>query len=169
MPQDVRITPIAVARTPFEDAKRIPKGPDAKHDTEGVIELRSDLEPGLQDIEGFSHLYILWLFHRTEGYDLVSRPPTDDRPHGVFASRSPRRPNPIGLTVVELLRREGARLYVRGVDMLDGTPVLDIKPYLSSVPASEIRRGWLAEAEARRRENCASEPASGANAGDRSQ
>jgi len=68
----------------------------------------------------------------------------------VFATRSPRRPNPIGLTVVELLRRDGRRLHVRGVDMLDGTPILDIKPYLSSVPPEQLRRGWLAEAEARR-------------------
>ena len=76
-------------------------------------------------------------------------PPSDDRPHGVFATRSPKRPNPIGLTVVELLRREGRVLHVRGVDMLDGTPILDIKPYLSSVPENALRRGWLAEAEAR--------------------
>ena len=71
------------------------------------------------------------------------------RPHGVFATRSPRRPNPIGLTVVELLSREGPLLHVRGVDMLDGTPILDIKPYLTSVPPGRLRRGWLAEAEAR--------------------
>ena len=108
-------------------------------------------EAGLQDIEGFSHLYVLWHFHRAGGCDLVAYPPSDDRPHGVFATRSPQRPSPIGLTVVQLLRRDGPRLYVRGVDMLDGTPVLDIKPYLSSVPADEIRRGWLAAAEVRRR------------------
>jgi tRNA-Thr(GGU) m(6)t(6)A37 methyltransferase TsaA len=147
----ITMTPIGTARTPFTETKQIPKGPDAKHDAEGVIELRADLEPGLHDIEGFSHLFILWVFHRADGYDLIARPPTDDRDHGVFASRSPRRPNPIGLTVVELLRREGPRLYVKGVDMLDGTPILDIKPYLSSVPADQIRRGWLADAEARRK------------------
>ena len=73
----------------------------------------------------------------------------NNRPHGVFATRSPRRPNPIGLTTVELLRRDGVELHVRGVDMLDGTPVLDIKPYLSSVPSERLRRGWLGEAEAR--------------------
>jgi tRNA-Thr(GGU) m(6)t(6)A37 methyltransferase TsaA len=145
------MTPIATLRTPFADTKEIPKGPHARHDAEGVIEVRPDLEAGLQDIEGFSHLYVLWLFHRVEGYDLVARPPSDDRPHGVFATRSPRRPNPIGLTVVELLRRDGSRLFVRGVDMLDGTPVLDIKPYLSNVPEDRLRRGWLAEAEARNR------------------
>ena len=142
--------PIATMRTPFSETAQIPKGPHARHEAEGVVELRPDLEPGLQDIEGFSHLYIIWQFHRAGGCDLMAYPPADDRPHGVFATRSPRRPNPIGLTVVELLRREGTRLHVRGVDMLDGTPVLDIKPYLSSVPEDRLRRGWLAEAEARR-------------------
>jgi tRNA-Thr(GGU) m(6)t(6)A37 methyltransferase TsaA len=86
-----------------------------------------------------------------DGYDLVAHPPSDDRPHGVFATRSPWRPSPIGLTVVQLLGRDGPRLRVRGVDMLDGTPVVDIKPYLSSIPITELRRGWLAEAEERRR------------------
>ncbi len=81
---------------------------------------------------------------------MLATPPSDDRPHGVFATRSPKRPNSIGLTVVELSRRDGLRLYVRGVDMLDGTPILDIKPYLSSIPAESLRRGWLAEAEARK-------------------
>lgn len=142
---------IGTARTPFTETRHIPKGIDAKHDAEGVIEILPELEPGLLDIEGFSHLYVIWTFHRAEGFDLVGTPPSDNRPHGVFATRSPRRPNPIALTVVELLRREGSRLYVRGVDMLDGTPILDIKPYLSSVPADQIRRGWLAEAEARRK------------------
>jgi len=101
------------------------------------------------DIEGFSHLYVLWIFDRSVDYDLLARPPLDDRPHGVFATRSPRRPNPIGLTVVRLLGREGAHLRVRGVDMLDGTPIVDLKPYLSSVAPEELRRGWLTEAEAR--------------------
>lgn len=146
----ITMTPIATVRTPFTATGQIPKGLDARHDTDGVIELDPAFAAGLQDIEGFSHLYVLWLFHRTEGYDLIAHPPSDNRPHGVFATRSPRRPNPIGLTVVQLLRRDGSRLYVRGVDMLDGTPVLDLKPYLSSIPAGEIRRGWLAEAEARR-------------------
>ena len=143
--------PIGTMKTPFTETAQISKGLDARHDAEGVIELRPELEAGLQDIEGFSHLYVIWVFHRTNGYDLTARPPSDDRPHGVFATRSPRRPNPIGLTVVELIRRDGATLHVRGVDMLDGTPVLDIKPYLSSVPGDRLRRGWLAEAEARRR------------------
>ena len=93
---------------------------------------------------------MIWAFHRSEGCSLTATPPSDNRTHGVFATRSPQRPNPIGLTVVELLHRDGAALRVRGIDMLDGTPILDIKPYLSSIPAERLKRGWLAEAEARR-------------------
>jgi tRNA-Thr(GGU) m(6)t(6)A37 methyltransferase TsaA len=143
--------PIGFVGSPYRDTSSIPKGLGAKHDAEGVLKVLPELEPGLTDIEGFSHLIVLWEFDRAEGFDLVGTPPCDNRPHGVFATRSPRRPNPIGLTIVELLRREGASLHVRGVDMLDGTPILDIKPYLSSVPPEALRRGWLAEAEARKR------------------
>jgi tRNA-Thr(GGU) m(6)t(6)A37 methyltransferase TsaA len=109
----------------------------------------TEFEPGLTDIEGFSHLIILWEFDRSQGFELLGAPPSDNRPHGVFATRSPRRPNPIGITIVELLGRAGTELQVRAVDMLDGTPILDIKPYLSSIPAEKLRRGWLAAAEAR--------------------
>jgi tRNA-Thr(GGU) m(6)t(6)A37 methyltransferase TsaA len=146
------MSPIGWVRSPHAETSSIPKGPNAQHTAEGVLEIRPELEEGLTDIEGFSHLYVIWAFHRAEGYDLMSCPPNDDRPHGLFATRSPRRPNPIALSVVELIRREGHRLHVRGVDMLDGTPVLDIKPYLSSVPEQTLRRGWLAEAERRRKE-----------------
>jgi tRNA (adenine37-N6)-methyltransferase len=142
--------PIGFVRSAFEDTAEIPKGLGAKHEAEGVLEILPELEPGLADIEGFSHLFVIWAFDRVQGHELVATPPSDDRPHGVFATRSPKRPNPIGLTVVELLRRDGRLLYVRGVDMLDGTPILDIKPYLSGVPEQALRRGWLAEAEARR-------------------
>jgi tRNA-Thr(GGU) m(6)t(6)A37 methyltransferase TsaA len=143
--------PIAYVRSPFTATEQIPKGPGAEHKAEGVIEVLPEFAEGLLDIEGFSHLYVIWVFDRADGFSLRATPPTDDRPHGVFATRSPRRPNPIGLTVVEMQGREGNNLRVRGVDMLDGTPVLDIKPYLSSVAPDEIRRGWLAEAEARRK------------------
>ena len=136
--------------SPYHDTKQIPKGPGAKHDAEGTLEILPQFGLGLTDIEGFSHLFVLWVFDHSEGFDLLGTPPIDDRPHGVFATRSPRRPNPIGLTVVELLRREGNSLHVRGVDMLDGTPILDLKPYLSSIPPEKLRRGWLDEAEARR-------------------
>ena len=149
--QTMTFEPIGYVRSPYTDTAAIPKGPDARHDVEGLLDIRPELEAGLADIDGFSHLYVIWVFHRSEGTDLVAHPPSDDRPHGVFATRSPQRPNPIGLTVVRLLDRNGARLRVHGIDMLDGTPILDLKPYLSSVPSAEIRRGWLDEAEARRR------------------
>lgn len=135
--------PIGFVRSPYTDISQIPKGLGAVHDAEGVLELRAELEQGLTDIEGFSHLFVLWVFDRSDGFELMGRPPSDTREHGVFSTRSPYRPNPIGLTVVELLRRDGPRLHVRGIDMLDGTPILDIKPYLSSVPAENLRRGWL--------------------------
>ena len=106
--------------------------------------------PALEGIEGFSHLYVIWVFDRVTEVCLTATPPNDDRPHGVLATRAPVRPNPIGLTVVELIGRDGPRLRVRGLDMLDGTPILDIKPYLSSIAPEKLRRGWLAEAEARR-------------------
>jgi tRNA-Thr(GGU) m(6)t(6)A37 methyltransferase TsaA len=141
--------PIGIVRSPYTDTAQIPRGLGAVQHAEGVLEILPQFEAGLADIEGFSHLYILWVFDRASGYELLGTPPSDNRSHGVFATRSPRRPNPIGLTVVALLRRDGCNLHVRGVDMLDGTPILDIKPYLSSVPAEGLRRGWLAEAEAR--------------------
>ena len=140
---------IGSIRSPYTNTKAIPKGLGARHDAEGVLEVLPEFEPGLTDIEGFSHLYVIWAFDRSEGFELVGSPPFDERPHGVFATRSPRRPNPIALTVVELLRRDGSQLHVRGVDMLNGTPILDIKPYMSSIPADSLRRGWLAEAEKR--------------------
>lgn len=136
-------TPIGVLRTPHDETAQIPKGRGAEHTAEGVIEIREDLEEGIADIEGFSHLFVVWVFHRQQEVRLTVTPPNDTRPHGVFATRAPARPVPIGLTVVTLLRREGRRLHVRGVDMLDGSPVLDIKPYLSSVADGELRRGWL--------------------------
>lgn len=136
-------TAIGVMRTPHTETSQIPKGKGAEHTAEGAIEIREDLAEGLADIEGFSHLYVLWVFDRQKEVVLTVTPPNDTRPHGVFATRAPVRPTPIGLTVVQLLRRDGCRLHVRGVDMLDGTPVLDIKPYLSNVSEQELRRGWL--------------------------
>ena len=142
-------TPIGFVRSGYHQTGEVPRGFGARHDAEGTLDVKPQFEPGLTDIEGFSHLFVIWVFDRSEGFELLGTPPTDNRPHGVFATRSPKRPNPIGLSVVELLRRDGCRLQVRGVDMLDGTPILDIKPYLSSVPADTLRRGWLAEAERR--------------------
>lgn len=141
--------PIGFVRCDYTDTSQIPKGLGASHTAEGTLEILPELEEGLTDIEGFSHLFVIWMFDRSGGFALMGTPPCDDHPHGVFATRSPWRPNPIALTVVELISREGPRLRVQGVDMLDGTPILDIKPYLSSVPEHLLRRGWLDAAQAR--------------------
>jgi tRNA-Thr(GGU) m(6)t(6)A37 methyltransferase TsaA len=146
----ITLQSIGFVNSPYKNTAEVPKGLGAKHEALGVLDIQPEFEAGLTDIEGFSHLFVLWAFDRSQGFELLGTPPSDDRPHGVFATRSPRRPNPIGLTVVKLLRREGNLLHVQGVDMLDGTPILDIKPYLSSVPPEVLRRGWLAEAEARK-------------------
>ena len=142
--------PIGFVSSPYKTTREIPKGLGAEHKAVGGLNILPEFEPGLTDIEGFSHLFVIWEFDRSQGFELVGTPPCDNHPHGVFATRSPRRPNPVGLSVVELLGREGPVLHVRGLDMLDGTPILDIKPYLSSVPMEQLRRGWLAEAEARK-------------------
>jgi tRNA-Thr(GGU) m(6)t(6)A37 methyltransferase TsaA len=144
------LKPIGFVHSRFSEANQVPRGLGAKHEDAGVLEVLPEFESGLKDIEGFSHLFVLWVFDRSRGYELVGTPPCDTQPHGVFATRSPLRPNPIGLTVVRFLRRDGNQLHVQGVDMVDGTPILDIKPYLSNVPDSELKRGWLAQAEARR-------------------
>ena len=143
--------PIGFVSSPYKSVSEIPKGLGAQHQADGVLKILPEFELGLTDLEGFSHLIVIWEFDRSQGFELLGSPPSDNRPHGVFATRSPRRPNPIGLTTVELRRREGVELHVRGVDMLDGTPILDIKPYLSNIPDEKLRRGWLAEAEARQK------------------
>jgi tRNA-Thr(GGU) m(6)t(6)A37 methyltransferase TsaA len=148
---EILFTPIGFARTPFNDTAQVPKGPGTKHEASGTIEILPEFAEGLKDIEGFSHLFILWVFDRADGYDLLGAPPGEEILHGVFATRSPRRPNPIALTVVRLLRRDGPVLDVHGVDMLDQTPILDIKPYMSSIPMETLRRGWLEDAEKRSR------------------
>ena len=143
------MTPIGYIRSPYTDTKAIPKGLGVQHDAEGTLEILPEFADGLLDIDGFSHLFVIWAFDRAKGFELIVPPPSDNQPHGVFATRAPVRPNPIGLTVVELLSCEGRVLRVRGVDMLDNSPILDLKPYLSSVPADRLRRGWLQTAEQR--------------------
>ncbi|MBP9144152.1 MAG: tRNA (N6-threonylcarbamoyladenosine(37)-N6)-methyltransferase TrmO [Thermoanaerobaculia bacterium] len=144
----ILLHPIGVVHSPYRTKDDVPKGLGAKHAAPGAIEIFPEFAAGLADIEGFSHLYVLWIFDRAGDYELLGTNPTDGREHGVFATRSPRRPNPLALSVLELLGRDGATLSVRGVDMLDGSPVVDLKPYLSSIPPEKLRRGWLDAAEA---------------------
>jgi len=152
-----KMRPIGYISSSYSETKQVPKGLGTKHTMEGKLEVLPEFAAGLQDVEGYSHLFVIWVFHEARGFELVGTPPTDNVPHGVFSTRSPRRPNPIGLSVVELIKRDGATLHLRGVDMLDGTPVLDIKPYMSSVPMEKLRRGWLADAEKRTESGTAAE------------
>lgn len=108
------------------------------------IEIFKEFEEGLKDIEGFSHLIVIFWFHKSQGYHLLVKTPWDDIPHGLFATRSPHRPCPLGLTVVELVARERNILNVKGLDAIDGTPLLDIKPYIPEVDERSVAKlGWL--------------------------
>ena len=141
--EEWKMRPIGYIRSSYTSTDQVPKGLGTTHTMEGILEVLPEFADGLQDTEGFSHLVILWVFHQSQACELVGRVPTDNRVHGVFSTRSPRRPNPIGLTNVELIKRDGARLHLRGIDMLDGTPVLDIKPYTARDRKTRIRTGWL--------------------------
>lgn len=142
-------SPIGEFRTPYQSVEAIPKSMGEAPTAEGAIQIDPAYEEGLLDIERFSHLIILFAFHKSTARPLRVTPPGEQKERGVFATRSPHRPNAIGLLTVELLRREGLILFVRGVDVLDGTPVLDIKPYLRHFDSRpEANSGWLAERHA---------------------
>ncbi|MEA4855730.1 tRNA (N6-threonylcarbamoyladenosine(37)-N6)-methyltransferase TrmO [Solidesulfovibrio sp.] len=145
MERSCTLTPIGVIRSPFTALAGMPIQPGGARETLGRLELDPALAPALADLDGFSHIYLLYLFHASKGYNLTVTPYLDDTPRGLFATRAPKRPNPIGLSVVELVAVEGAVVQVRGVDVLDGTPLLDIKPYAPAfdVPAGPVRSGWL--------------------------
>jgi tRNA-Thr(GGU) m(6)t(6)A37 methyltransferase TsaA len=137
-------TPIGTIHTPHTDKAGMPIQPAGARGTPGTVEIRPELAAGLKDLDGFSHIILLYRFHQAEGYKLEVVPFLDDKPRGVFATRAPRRPNPIGLSVVRLVKVEGNVLHIENVDMLDGTPLLDIKPYVPDFDAAEqVRTGWL--------------------------
>jgi tRNA-Thr(GGU) m(6)t(6)A37 methyltransferase TsaA len=141
---DIRVRPIGVIRTPHTEAGKTPIQPVYAEGIDGEVEVFPEFSEGLESIDGFSHLCLLFHFHRVTNERLTVTPYLEDMPHGVFATRAPSRPNRIGLSVVRLVRRSGNTLHVRDVDMLDGTPLLDIKPYIRRfVPGDEIRSGWL--------------------------
>ncbi|HXZ98461.1 MAG TPA: tRNA (N6-threonylcarbamoyladenosine(37)-N6)-methyltransferase TrmO [Candidatus Acidoferrum sp.] len=136
--------PIGVIHSPLKEGVGAPIQSVAARDVEGVVELFPQYAEGLRDIEGFSHIILIYHFHLSGKSSLIVRPYLDDETHGVFATRAPARPNPIGISVVRLARVDGTRLHVAGVDMLDGTPLLDIKPYIPQFDAIETERiGWL--------------------------
>ena len=137
--------PIGLIRSPFTERKGMPIQAAYAEDIEGRIEVLPQYEAGLKDLEGFSYLLLLYHFHLSEGYSLIVRPFLDSSPRGVFSCRAPKRPNAIGISVVRLQRIEGCTLHIRNVDVLDGTPLLDIKPYVPQFDAREepVRTGWL--------------------------
>ena len=138
----IEMKPIGVIRSPFDEPSGAPI--QRTGGAEGTVEVFPEYADGLRDVEGFSHLILVYCFHRSRPFSLLQVPFLDTVERGVFAIRSPSRPNPIGLSVVELLAVEGARLRVRGVDMVDGTPLLDIKPYIPDIDSvSGARCGWL--------------------------
>jgi tRNA-Thr(GGU) m(6)t(6)A37 methyltransferase TsaA len=141
----IKFEPIGRVHSPYKTREEIQ--PLKSQATEGEIEIYPEYTPGLSDIDGFSHIFVLFLFHRSKGCSLKVKPLMDTELRGLFATRHPNRPNPIGLTVVELLERKENILRVRGLDMLNGTPVLDIKPYSRRDQKLKIRIGWLEELE----------------------
>lgn len=136
--------PIGLIHTSFTDKSKTPSQPTRSRAL-GWVEVYPEFVAGLQDIEGFSHLILLYLFHQVTDYTIMVKPVRDDRTHGLFATRCPCRPNPIGLSVVKLIRRNGNELVVKGIDTLNETPLLDIKPYLPDFDTrSNVRTGWYA-------------------------
>jgi tRNA-Thr(GGU) m(6)t(6)A37 methyltransferase TsaA len=138
------IRPIGIIHTPFTDKEATPIQP-SRSEAIGKVEVYPEFAEGLQDIEGFSHIILLYAFHCSSGYTLSVKPFLDDQQRGLFATRYPCRPNPIGLSVVRLLRRNENELVVKGIDVLDGTPLIDIKPYVPEFDVrTGVRTGWYA-------------------------
>jgi tRNA-Thr(GGU) m(6)t(6)A37 methyltransferase TsaA len=137
-------TPIGIIRTPFQHLEGMPIQPKGAKGVQGKVELLPHFLEGLKDLEGFSHIILLYHFHRSAGYALTVVPYMDTQRRGVFATRAPKRPNAIGLSVVQLDRIENGVLYIQNVDILDGTPLLDIKPYVPEFDSPEsVQLGWL--------------------------
>lgn len=135
--------PIGIIHSPYKHRREAPYQANRSEEV-SQIEVFKEFEEGLKDIEGFSHIIVIYWFHKSQGYSLLVKTPWDDHLHGLFTTRSPYRPCPLGLTVAELVAREKNILIVKGLDAIDGTPLLDIKPYV--VPIDErtsIKAGWF--------------------------
>ncbi len=140
------VQPIGVIRTPHRERVEAPRQPRAASDVEGVIELFAgrNFEDALSDLEGWQYIWVVFWFDRNEGWRPKVHPPRSTKRRGLFSTRTPHRPNPLGLSVLRLVKVEGLALHVRDVDLLDGTPILDIKPYVPWTDAiPDARAGWL--------------------------
>ena len=141
---EVRYKPIGVIRSPFKDPKGTPIQPTAAKGIDGVVEIFPEYAKGLKDIEGFSHIILIYHFHLSKEQKLKVKPFMDDQPHGIFATRAPVRPNPIGISIVRLIRVKKNVLHIQDIDIVDGTPLLDIKPYVPEFDMREVEKiGWL--------------------------
>ncbi len=142
--KELKIHPIGVIHSPFTSPKGTPIQSAAGADVQATVEVYPEYAEGLQDLEGFSHLILLYYFHLAKPYSLTVLPFMDSVPHGLFATRAPSRPNPIGLSVVHRLSRKENIRTIEEIDILDGTPLLDIKPYISDADLRQgTRKGWL--------------------------
>jgi tRNA (adenine37-N6)-methyltransferase len=138
------IKPIGVIYSPFMNLENMPIQPSGAADVNGLVVVDQQFEEGLADLDGFSHLYLIYHLHKADRTELTVVPFLDQVPRGVFATRSPLRPNHIGISIVELINIEGCRLLVKGVDILDGTPLFDIKPYVAPFDrVDNSRSGWI--------------------------
>lgn len=138
------MNPIGVIRTPFETLEGMPIQPVGAGQVEGQVVLDPQYADGLADIDGFSHIILIYVFHRAKGFQLKVKPFLENHMRGLFATRAPRRPNPIGLSVVKLLRRKENILQVENIDVVDGTPLLDLKPYVPEFDSPQVTAiGWL--------------------------
>jgi tRNA-Thr(GGU) m(6)t(6)A37 methyltransferase TsaA len=138
------LQPIGIIQTPFRVLSDMPIQPSGAVGVKGTVKVFDEYRSGLKDLDGFSHIILLYYFNRSQGYDLLVVPFMDSEPRGLFATRAPKRPNPIGISVVKLDNIEGSELHIQNVDILDGTPLLDIKPYVPEFDAVlKVRTGWL--------------------------
>jgi tRNA (adenine37-N6)-methyltransferase len=143
----IELKPIGIIRSPFTAPEGMPIQPTGAAGVKGTVEVFEDFHAGLKDLDGFSHIILLYYFHRSRGFNLNVVPFMDSEPRGLFATRAPKRPNAIGLSVVRLDKIEDSVLHIQNVDILDGTPLLDIKPYVSEFDApADVRTGWLEKA-----------------------
>lgn len=146
MDDQIIYRPIGTIHSPFKEAKKMPIQPAASKGIEGTIDINPEFENGLKDLDGFSHIILLYHFHLSMGFSLEVIPFLDDKLRGVFATRAPRRPNAIGLSIVRLVDIEKNRLYIQNVDVVDGTPLLDIKPYVPEFDDQKAEKiGWLSD------------------------
>jgi len=140
----IKYKPIGFIHTPFKEPKGVPIQPVAGKDIEGKVEILPDYVEGLKDLEGFSHIILIYHLHLSKKASLLVKPYMDEKLRGVFATRAPSRPNPIGLSIVRLVKIKGNMIYIKDVDIVDGTPLLDIKPYVPEFDLREVNRiGWL--------------------------